>query len=572
MLYSQLFGKTVRNAPAEATLASHKLLHQAGYIRDLSAGRYSFLPLGQLVKEKIIKIIDQEMERIGSQRVSTPTLHPIELWEATNRDKAFGQGLMRIKDRRGSEFALGATAEGVMVDLVNKFNPSYKDLPIVIHQFSEKFRDELRARGGLVRVREFTMKDAYSFCATKESLEQVYEQMKQAYMRIAERLSIPVVMAQAISGAIGGKTCHEFFYLTSNGEDTIIRCGSCGYTANAEAAQFLRQDINSKEEEKPLAEVLAPNTVTAQQEAGFHKINLNQVLNCVIYKKASGEYIGALVLGDHQVNEAALAESVGISLDELTPATEQELKQLGTTRGYASPIGQVLQGKVRFFGDSALELAKNLVTGANREDVDLINANLGRDFSVEKIAPIAQAQNRDSCPECQKGVLKADRGIEFGHIFQLDHFYTRPLKGMFVDMDGQEKAMWNGSYGIGIGRAMACAVEASHDEKGIVWPKEITPFQVHLVSLGTDEKIKREASQLYDYLEEDGWQVLWDDREESAGVKFNDADLIGIPVRVVISQKSLEKGGFEFKERTANNNQFLTSQQLAKTLKKLYNN
>lgn len=570
MLYSKLFGKTIRQAPGEATLPSHKLLYQAGYIRELASGRYSFLPLGQMVKEKIIKIINEEMENIGSQKLSTPTLHPMELWSATNRDKAFGAGLMRLKDRRGAEFALGATAEGVMVDLVKKFNPTYKDLPIVIHQFSEKFRDELRARGGLIRTREFTMKDAYSFCATKESLEEVYEDMRQAYLKIAQRLGFSVSQAEAISGAIGGKTCHEFLYLTENGEDTVITCTECGYTANAEKAEFTRQDINSKEKLLPLKEVSAPNTITAQQEADFHKVNLNQILNCIVYKTKDGDLIGALVLGDHQVNEAALAITLGIGFDELEQADETDLEKLGTVRGYVTPVGGQLEGKVRFIGDNALKMVKNLVTGANKKDTDFINANLDRDFKVEMLADIAQAKEEDICARCQKGKLESVRGIEFGHIFQLDHFYTKPLNGTFVDQDGQEKVMWNGSYGIGMGRAMACAVEHNHDEKGIIWPKEITPFKVHLVSLGNSDDVSTQAEELYAQLKNDGIEVLFDDRAESTGVKLNDADLIGIPIRLVISEKTLKENKVEYKERSSDKTEIIDLAAVFDKIEKYY--
>jgi len=567
MRYSHLFGKTVRQAPSEATLPSHQLLYKAGFIRDLVAGRYSFLPLGVRVREKIIAIIEEEMAAIGSQRVVSPTLHPMDLWKATNRDQAFGEGLMRLKDRRGAEFALGATAEGVMVDLVNKFKPSYKDLPIVIHQFSSKFRDELRARGGLIRVREFTMKDAYSFCSSKESLERIHADMRQAYEKIAARLELPVVVVDALSGAIGGKVCHEFIYLNEGGEDVILRCNKCDYAANAEKAEFKRRNVNSREQEKELQKVKAPGTITAQQEATFHQVELSQILNTIVYKTADGQYIAGLVLGDHQINQYALEQAAGLRAGELEPATEEDLEKLGTVKGYVTPVGEAFGGKIRFIGDIGLEYVKNLVTGANEEGVDYINANLGRDFNVELLAPIAQAKNGDPCPVCD-GILNSARGIEFGHIFQLDHFYTKAMNSAFVDQDGQRKPMWNGSYGIGIGRALACVVEEHHDEKGIVWPVSVAPYHVHLISLGNEEKITQQSEELYKNLQNAGFDVLYDDREESAGIKFADADLIGIPFRVVVSARTAEKGGFEVKRRNSEAVTYLDFEELINYLNK----
>jgi len=546
MRYSKFFGKTVRKAPAEAMAVSHQLLYKGGFIRELVAGRYSFLPLGFRVWEKIVKIIDEEMAAIPSQRVATPTLHPMELWWATARDQAFGAGLMQLKDRRGAEFALGATAEGVMLDLVKKFKPSYRDLPIVIHQFSQKFRDELRARGGLLRVREFVMKDAYSFHPDEKSLDETYQAMYEAYLRIAERLDLKVIPVEAYSGAIGGKYCHEFMVELEIGDDRFLVCNQCGYAANKERAEFVREDINLDEEMKPFKIIAQPEWVmTMEDNVKHYGLPKSRFLKNVVYKTPKGKIIIAVIRGDLDVNEMKLANLLGEG--ELVKATEEDLLKLGTKPGWVHCWGHK---EALYVGDISLETVRNFIGGQKEKETDSFNVNYGRDFTVDRLGDIALAEEGKICGRCQKGKMVEKKSIEFGHVFKLDKFYSEPMGGTFVDKDGEELPMWMGSYGIGIGRAMATVVESHHDEKGIIWPEALAPFQVHLLNLNMeDPKVVKKSNEIYQRLVDEGFEVLYDDREMSAGVKLADADLIGIPKRLIVSQRSLEKGGVEVKKR-----------------------
>lgn len=555
MRYSQLFGKTIRKAPKEAVLESHKLLYRAGFIRDLSAGRYLLTPLGYRVFEKIVRIIDEEMKAIGGQRVLTPTLHPLELWQATHRDEAFGEGLMQVKDRRGAKFAIGATAEAVMTEFVKKFHPSWKDLPVVIYQFSQKFRDELRARGGLVRVREFLMKDSYSFSADEESFMKTYYDHYHAYERIAERLGIKVIPVEADSGALGGDFCHEFITPCDYGEDIILTC-ECGYRANKEKAEFVREEINLSEKEKPFQIIEQPEWVeTMEENVKHYKLPKSRFLKNVVYKTPKGKIIIAVIRGDLEINEAKLTKAVGEG--ELTPAAEEDLLKIGTRSGWVHCWGH----PAKYVGDLSLKTVKNFIGGQKEKLTDSINVNYGRDFTCEVLADIAEAKEGFICLRCKKGKLKVVRGIEFGHVFKYDDFYSKAMEATFTDKDGQEKFLLMGAYGIGIERAMAIIVESHHDEKGIVWPKSVSPYQAHLVELASKQQSskvsKMNAEEIYKKLCETGIEVLYDDREDvSAGEKFADADLIGIPARLVVSEKSGDK--IEWKERDKEKTELLT--------------
>ena len=542
MLYSRLFGKTVREAPKDATLPGHRLLYQAGFVRELSSGRIMLTPLGFRVEKKIIQLIDEEMENIGSQRLIVPTFHPLELWQATHRDEVWGEGLSQVKDRRGALFAVGATAEAVMVEFVKKFHPSWRDLPIVIHQFSNKFRDELRARGGLLRAREFVMKDAYSFAPDEETFLTTYWDQFHAYEKIAARLDIKVIPVEADSGALGGDFCHEFMVPGDWGEDTIYAC-ECGYSANKEKAEFVRQDINSGDAEKPLEIVEQPEWVeTMEDDVKHYGFPKARYLKNVVYKTPKGKIVIAVIRGDLDVNEAKLTKLVGEG--ELTAATEEDLKLLGTRSGWVHSWGH----SARYIGDVSLTTVRNFVGGQKEQTTDSINVNYGRDFSCELLADISEAKEGDVCSRCREKKLKAQKGIEFGHVFKYDDFYTKAMGCTFTDKDGVEKYLQMGAYGIGIGRAMAIVAEVHHDEKGLVWPKEVAPFQVHLISMKGDE-VRRLALDIYQKLTAGGVEVLYDDRDEvSAGVKFSDADLIGVPIRLVVSEKTGDK--IEYKERS----------------------
>lgn len=570
MRYSKLFGKTIRKAPKEAVLESHKLLYRAGFIRDLSAGRYLLTPLGYRVFEKIVRIIDEEMKAIGGQRVLTPTLHPLELWQATHRDEAFGEGLMQVKDRRGAKFAIGATAEAVMTEFVKKFHPSWKDLPLVIYQFSQKFRDELRARGGLVRVREFLMKDSYSFAADGESFMKTYYDHYHAYERIAERLGIKVIPVEADSGALGGDFCHEFITPCDYGEDIILTC-ECGYRANKEKAEFTKENKNVDEKEEELQEVEAVRGNTMEDGVKLHQKPVWQQIKDVMFVDEKDRFILAIIRGDLVVNEAKLKRLV--DRHDLRHAEDEEIrKKLNSEPGFISPVGlknNLASGvELIIVADDSLRTIKNAYGGSNKKNRDLININIERDYKVDFEGDIAEAKEGFLCKKCQKP-LKEIQGIEFGHVFKYDDFYSKAMEATFTDKDGQEKFLLMGAYGIGVERAMAIIVEAHHDEKGIIWPPSVSPYQAHLIELKTKNAKRKTTTQnskltgdyIYKKLTEARIEVLYDDREEvSAGEKFADADLIGIPVRLVLSEKTRDK--IEWKKRDKKETELLSLEEV----------
>jgi prolyl-tRNA synthetase len=544
MKQSQLFGKTTRSIPLDIKNPSNKYLYQGGFIRQIAAGRYAYLPLGFRVWNKVLNIIQDEMEKIGSQRVITPTLQPIEFWKTTNRDKAFGEVMMIVDDHHGSTFAIGGTAEAQMTELVKKFKPSHKDLPIIIHQISNKFRDEKRPRGGLLRLREFTMKDAYSFCKSEKEQFEIYHKFYKAYENICKRLDLDAVAVEADSGALGGKFNHEFMVLTEYGEDKIFTCEKCKYAANNEKVEFLRNDVNSKDKELPLKDVYQPADVdTIEEMSKFFKVPKNRILKDVLYKGSDNKYYVVIIRGDLDINEIKLARELNI--DFVEPASEEDLKKLGTVHGSVPVKG--LEG-VHFYGDLSLKTVKNFTGGYKREKEELEwqNTNLARDFKVEKLIDTAEAKNGDTCGKCGKGKLQEKKAIEFGHVFNQEQFYTKPHRACFVDKDGKEKLMWMGAYGIGIDRAVATIIEIHHDDKGIVWPKQVAPFTVHLISIG---KADKRAEKIYENLLENNIEVLYDDRNVAPGVKFVDADIIGIPLRIVVSEKTIKKQSVELKKR-----------------------
>lgn len=557
MLYSKLFGKTVRDVPSGIYLDSHRLLYQAGFIRELTAGRYLFTPLGWRVLDKIVKVIDGEMTKIGSQRVATPTLHPIDLWQKTHRDEAFGESLMRVKDRRGIDFAIGATHEAVMVEFIKKFRPSFKDLPIVIHQFSLKFRDELRARGGLIRLREFLMKDAYSFASDEKEFMKTYKDQYDSYLKIARRLGLEVIPVEADAGALGGDFCHEFMIENEKGEDTFIICSKCGYAANVEKANGKLENKNANEKELPLKKTEAKRGLNMEDMAKFYNLPTWQLLKTIIFI-VEEKPIAVLIRGDLEINEIKLSHLLETSNFRLPEVGE--LKKINTVRGFVSPIGLKAS---RFLVDESVLTVKNLITGANEVNTDYKNFNFPRDLKDGEVVDIANVKNGFICRKCNKGDLKEQRAIEFGHCFKYDHFYTKALDGVFIDKNDKEKLLWMGAFGIGIDRAMGLIVEAHHDGKGIIWPEKIAPFKAHLICLG--EKETKMADNVYQKLKKEGIEVLYDDRKDvSAGVKFADADLIGIPYRLVVSSKTGDK--VEFKRRDSQETHNLSLTDLIKKL------
>ncbi|MEK7673279.1 MAG: proline--tRNA ligase [Patescibacteria group bacterium] len=545
MRYSKLFGKSSYGSQGGSQFVSHQLLTKGGFIAESTAGRYYFLPLGWRVHQKIVKVVKEEMDKAGAQEMITPVLHPLELWEETNRTSSVGFELMTIKDQRGAAFALGGTAEEMFVDVVRHMSLSYKDLPFNIYQFSTKFRDEKRARGGLLRVREFVMKDAYSFGRDEKEFKEEYDKMAEVYTRVFERLGLQTLKVEADNGYIGGEYCHEYQVEAEIGEGRFFVAGDGKYVAHEDIAKFKRDDKNLDEELAEYKEVDAERGNTMEDGVEFHKLPLWRQVKDVMMANEKNELVLAVIRGDLDVNEIKLKKAIGAF--HLRPATIEEIQALGTEPGFISPVG--LEGKVKIVGDISLRTVKNMYGGANKKNLDALNMNIDRDYKVDIETDIAMAQ--DGFVAENGSVLAEKRGIEVGNIFQLGYHYSSKMKdAVFVDADGKTKPYYMGCYGIGIGRTLATIAEKHHDDKGLIWPKEIAPFEVELVVLGKDEKILSEADKLYKDLLAAGVDVLFDDREESAGVKLNDADLMGAPVRVVISARTLEKDSVEWKLRT----------------------
>jgi len=564
MRFSKLFGKTLRQAPAEAESISHQLLLRAGMIAQEAAGIYSYLPMGWRVLKKIENIIREEMDRAGGQELMLPVLQPFELWQQSGRYVSFGKSLFTLTDRKEHTLALGPTHEEVITDLVHRYVQSYRELPLLLYQIQTKLRDEPRPRGGLLRVREFIMKDLYSFDTDEAGLDESYQKMSQAYRDIYSRLGLPALMVEADSGAIGGKDSHEFMVLTEGGEDEIIRCSNCGYAANAEKAQFAKKKSNA---EAPLSleEIATPGTKAIEEVADFVGVPTSQTLKSVFYY-ADGEFIFVIIRGDLEVNETKLRNALKCS--ELRLATEGEVNEAGLVAGFASPI--CVKG-VKVVADDSITSGSSFIAGANKPGYHFRNANYPRDFKVDLMADIALAQPGDSCPKCG-GELSSARGIEVGHVFKLGTFISERFGASFLDNDGKSRPIIMGCYGIGLGRLLAAIVEQSHDDKGIIWPLSVAPYQVYLCPLNLDKSaVLPTAEKIYQELQKEGIAVLFDDRDDSPGVKFNDADLLGIPLRLTLSPRTLQSQSVEAKWRTEKEAQLLPLDNLAVQVKKLLN-
>ncbi len=549
MKQSKYFVKTSKTFSEEdEKIISSKLLKQAGYIQESVAGRYYFLPLGQRVQQKVMKVIKEEMDRIGAQEMVSPILHPLELWKETNRTSTAGFELMKVKDRRDSEFALGGTAEEMFVDLIRKYQLSYKDLPFQLYQFSPKFRDELRARGGLLRVREFIMKDGYSYHNGAEDFKEYYEQMKQVYTRIFERLGLKTAVVESDNGYIGGEYCHEFIVESPIGESRYFATADNSYAAHEDVAKFKKEQKNIGEPLKELQEVEAVRGTTMDDGALFHKMPLWQQIKDVLFVDEKGRFILAIIRGDLDVNETKLMHVTKST--ELRHATEEEIREsIHSEPGFISPvkIRDLVSSSVELLiiADDSLRTVVNAYGGANKKNFDLLNVNIERDYIADVEADIAMARPGDLAENNLP--LMERRGIEVGNTFQLGYHYTTLMKGaVFRDIDGSEKPYYMGCYGIGVGRTMATLVEMHHDQKGILWPENVAPFSAHLIALNGAEE---QAEKIYQTLLEAGVDVLYDDREASAGIKFADSDLIGIPLRVVVSSKTLAVESVEIKKR-----------------------
>jgi prolyl-tRNA synthetase len=542
MRYSKLFGKTTFGDQKASKFVSHVLLTKGGFVRESTAGRYYYLPLGWRVHEKIKAIVKDEMDRAGAQEMITPILHPISLWKETRRTESVGFELMSVEDRSGARFVLGGTAEEMFADLVRKFKLSYRDLPFTLYQFSTKFRDELRARGGLLRVREFVMKDAYSFHRDADDFRVEYEALADTYTRIFRRVGLDAVRVEADNGYIGGEYSHEFIVESEVGESRYFESEDGRYHAHEDVAKFRREAVNPDEPVKPFQIIAQPEWVhTMEDNVKHYGLPPSHYLKNVVYRNVTtGEIIIATIRGDLDVNKVKL-EHVIDAVGQLEDATDEDLARIGTKRGYVHCWGHT---GVRYIGDYSLQTVRNFIGGQKEVETDSINVNYGRDFECERLADIAMAQDGYLTEDGQRLIEK--RGIEVGNIFQLGYHYSAKMEGAtFVDQDGKEKPYYMGCYGIGIGRTLAAIVEKYHDDRGILWPEAVAPFQAHLVSLGDGEK----AEAVYNRLREAGIDVLWDDRSEPAGVKFTDADLIGAPIRLVVSERNKDK--IEWKPRAA---------------------
>ncbi|MGA2670828.1 MAG: proline--tRNA ligase [Dehalococcoidia bacterium] len=567
MRFSKLFGKTLRQAPAEAESISHQLLLRAGMIAQEAAGIYSYLPLGWRVLRKIENIIRDEMDKAGGQELMLPVLQPFELWQQSGRDISFGKSLFTLTDRKEHTLALGPTHEEIITDLVHRYVQSYRELPLLLYQIQTKLRDEPRPRGGLLRVREFIMKDLYSFDADEAGLDESYQKMCQAYKNIYARLSLPALMVEADSGAIGGKDSHEFMVLTEDGEDEVICCSSCGYAANAEKAKFVKTDKTTAPSKAknllPLEAIATPGTKTIEEVADFVGVPTSQTLKSVFYS-ADGEFVFVIIRGNLEVNETKLRNALKCS--ELRLATEREVNEIGLVAGFASPIG--VKG-IKVVADDSITSGSNFIVGANKPGYHLKNANYPRDFQVDLIADIALARSGDSCSRCQ-GKLSSARGIEVGHIFKLGTLISEKFGASFLDDAGKSRPIVMGCYGIGLGRLLAAIVEQSHDDNGIIWPFSVAPYQVYLCPLSLDKSaVLPTAEKIYQELQKEGIEVLFDDRDDSPGVKFNDADLLGIPLRLTLSPRTLQSQSAEAKWRTEKKAQLLPLDNLAARVRKL---
>jgi prolyl-tRNA synthetase len=562
MRFSRIFGKTLKEIPSEADTASHQLLIRAGMIQQEAAGVYSYLPLGWRVLKKIEQIIREEMDKAGGQELMLPSLQPFELWEKSGRYPAFGKILFTITDRRDHILVLGPTHEEVITDLVARFVQSYRDLPLLLYQIQNKFRDEPRPRGGLLRVREFIMKDLYSFHVDEADLDRTYETMIQAYKNVYTRCGLPAVIVEADSGAIGGKESHEFMLVARTGEDGIIHCADCNYAANLEKAESRKTQFE-KNAPLPLEEISTPNIKTIEEVASFVGVPSHQTLKAVFYS-ADAELVFVVIRGDLEVNETKLRNL--LKCTELRLATEAEVNTAGLVAGAASPIG--LKG-VKIVADDSITLGSNFVAGGNKPDVHIKNVNYPRDFEVSIMADIANACPEDGCPRCN-GKLFSSLGIEVGHVFKLGTFLSEKLGAFFLDKSGVSRPIIMGTYGIGLGRLLAAAIEQNHDDKGIIWPIGIAPYQVYLCPLRLENPdVSKTADKVYQDLTEQNIEVLYDDRDDSPGIKFNDADLLGIPLRLTISPRTLESHSIEIKWRKEKQTELVSLNEITPKISKL---
>ncbi len=571
MRLSEFFLPTEKEDRSEAVVASHRLMLRAGMIRQLTSGVYSYLPLGLRAVRKVAQIVREEMDRAGAQEVLLPALQPADLWKESGRWDHFGPELVRLRDRNEREFCLGPTHEEVITDLVRREVRSYRQLPLILYQIQTKFRDERRPRFGVMRAREFTMKDAYSFDCDDSGAEQSYRRMYQAYSRIFKRSGLRFRAVEAETGAIGGSFSHEFMVLADSGEDAIASCDSCDYAANVERAE-LPMLLANQQPDPPCAAVelvSTPNMRTVEEVCKFLGRDPSSLIKTLLFL-ADGRPIGVLVRGDREVNEAKLKRVLGC--EELILADEQTVMSLtGAPVGFAGPVGLGRPGAaIRILADQEVMLVVDGVTGANRADAHLVHVKPGRDFQVDGVGDLRTAVAGDGCPRCGRGRLEIWRGIEVGHIFKLGTKYSKAMGATFQDEKGREWPMVMGCYGIGIERTVAAAIEQNHDQDGIIFPMAIAPFQVTVLCLQQELPEVREASEkLYLSLKKQGIETLLDDREERPGSKFKDADLIGIPLRINVGSRSLARAVVELRHRATGQVEMLGLESVCERVKEI---
>ncbi len=541
MRQSEYFFYTLREDPKDAEIISHKLMIRTGFMSQVSSGIYNYLPMGNRVILKIEKIVREELDAAGAHEITMPMIQPAELWKRSGRWDHYGKELLRVKDRKDGDYVLGPTHEEVITDIAGKFLRSYKQLPQTLYQIQTKFRDEIRPRFGLMRSREFIMKDAYSFDIDNEAMTKSYRKMRDAYIKIFDRIGFRYKIVKADSGAIGGSMSEEFMVLADVGEDKIVSCESCDYAANIEAA-VSKQTTKSCRSEMPIETAETPNCKTIEAVSKFLTVSPETLIKTIMVE-ADGEPIMVLLAGSDMLSELKLMRKLGAK--DLVPASEEQLLKLGLIAGYMGPVNAP---DIRIIADSSIKEMKNAGCGANIEGKHFINVNYGRDFKVDDFFDIRNIKDGDSCPECE-GKLKIMSGIEVGHIFQLNDKYSKSMNVGFLDRSGRRRHFLMGCYGIGIGRIATAAIEQSHDDYGIIWQTSIAPFKTNLLSLGKDDEVLNFAEKLYSRFEEAGIETLYDDRDERAGIKLADNDLIGCPISIIVGKRGIKSGYIEAKIR-----------------------
>ena len=568
MHFSKLFIPTLKESPADAEVQSHKLMVRAGMIRQLASGIYSILPLGLRVLRNVEKIIREEIDQIGGQEVFLPSIQPAELWQESKRWDFYGKELLRIKDRHNREFCYGPTHEEVITDIVRKEIKSYRQLPVLLYQIQTKFRDEVRPRFGIMRGREFMMKDAYSFHADEKDTQQTYHQMAKAYTNIFKRCGLEFKQVQADAGTIGGSFSHEFAVLADSGEDEIVFCETCGYASNLELAESKSPPpATPPASPQDLKEVETPEKKSVKEVAEFLNLPDQQIVKTILFENENG-FVAGLVRGDHEINPVKMKNLIGC--EWLHPAEQKILSKHPELHcGYVGPVDLNLPVYV----DNEILALHDFVTGANKPSTHFTGVQVGRDLKIEKPGDIRTVRENDPCARCENGTYQVKRGIEVGHIFILGTKYSSAMKAVFLDQHGKENEMVMGCYGIGVGRTAAAAIEQNHDERGIIWPRNLAPFQIVIIPVNySKSELKEVCDSIYKQLQEMGIETLLDDRTDRLGVKLKDADLIGIPLQIIIGPKNLEAGQIEIKVRKTNDSNLYPYPQVIEDIPNILSN